>query len=192
MKKKIYIQYNDEQINVELDIENSLIQIREKLSNIIKFPFIFENKENQEILKENEPKIKLKDILSGNDMFLKKEIRKREMLGKKIESNDRFNYYLYPEIDLSPVEKNLSLNILFFGLIGSGVSSLLQSFVNYLEGIQLEENNRYYLFDRKKYETWYNKKTYIIYNLEPNKIFNNPIRLIEIEGFSDSRQSGEF
>ena len=192
MKKKIYIQYNDEQIKVELDIENSLIQIRKKLSNIIKFPFIFENKENQEILKENEPKIKLKDILSGNSMFLKKEIKKREMLGKKIESNGRFNYYLYPEIDLSPVEKNLSLNILFFGLIGSGVSSLLQSFVNYLEGIQLEENNRYYLFDRKKYETWYNKKTYIIYNLKPTKIFNIPIRLIEIEGFSDSRQSGEF
>ena len=88
-----------------------------------------------------------------------------------------------------------------FGETGVGKSTWLHCFLNYLQGIQIEENNRYYLFDEKKYEEEYKyeiktgRKTWgcnitdkpAIYNIESTKVFNNPIRLIVAAGFGDVR-----
>lgn len=77
---------------------------------------------------------------------------------------------------------------------------MVHCFINYLQGIQIEENNRYYLFDEKKLQEEYEKKTGekktkgcsvtdkpSIYNIEPTIAFNNPLRLIDTAGFGDVR-----
>ena len=68
-----------------------------------------------------------------------------------------------------------------------------------MQGIQIEENKRYYLFDekalQKEYEKNHGKKpdgssvtdSPAIYNIEPTKSYNNPIRLIDTAGFGDNR-----
>ena len=80
------------------------------------------------------------------------------------------------------------------GETGVGKTYLLNSFLNYLEGIQLEENERYYLFDekilKKDLEKYYDYSFFgkvSIYNIEPNKLINKPIRLIDTQGFGDTR-----
>ena len=86
------------------------------------------------------------------------------------------------------------------GETGVGKSTWLHCFINYLQGIQIEENNRYYLFDEKKLQEEYEKRTGIkkakgcsvtdkpaIYNIKSSIAFNNPIRLIDTAGFGDVR-----
>ena len=72
--------------------------------------------------------------------------------------------------------------------IGVGKSALIHSFINYMQGIELEENNRYYLFDVKSLQEEYQKNygrklegysvTDVpdIYNIEAPEIYKNPIR----------------
>ena len=74
-----------------LNINGLLSDIRSELTKIISFPFIFLNKEKNEILKAKESSTKLKDILEGKNLFLKQELIKREMLGNLIEKK-RFRY----------------------------------------------------------------------------------------------------
>lgn len=84
------------------------------------------------------------------------------MLGEKVEQkdglNDGLNYYIYPQIELTESEKNNSSNIIVIGETGVGKSIWLHCFLNYLQGIQIEEKNRYYLFDEKKLQDKYNQE----------------------------------
>jgi predicted GTPase len=85
------------------------------------------------------------------------------------------------------------------GETGVGKSTWIHAFLNYMQGIQIEENIRYLLFDQKekqeRYELKHGKKesgssvTDIpeVYNVEPTVLFNNPIRLIDTAGFGDTR-----
>ena len=184
-KIKIKIQFQKNYIPKELCIENSLIQIREELSKEIDFPFIFLNEDEEEILKEKESSIKLKDILDGKYLYIKKEI-KRDMLGTNIGTKNGLNFYLYPKKELSPIEKNISLNIMLIGETGTGKSCFIHSLFNYLQGIQLEEDNRYYLFDERTFQGRFKENHYKIYDIESTKVFNNPIRVIDTQGYGDS------
>ena len=68
-----------------------------------------------------------------------------------------------------------------------------------MQGIQIEENNRYYLFDEKALQLEYAKKhgkkpegsnitdCQAIYNIEQTVLYKNPIRLIDTAGFGDTR-----
>ena len=122
------------------------------------------------------------------------------MFGDRIESKDGFDFYLYPQKELTDIEKNRFSNIMVIGDTGVGKSTWLHCFINYLQGIQIEENNRYYLFDEKKLQKEYEEKTGenktkgcsgtdkpAIYNIQPKNAFNNPLRLIDTDGFGDVR-----
>jgi len=85
------------------------------------------------------------------------------------------------------------------GETGVGKSTWIHGFINYMQGIQIEENNRYYLFDEKALQLEYEKKhgkkpkgcsvtdSPAIYNIESTMLYNNPIRLIDTAGFGDTR-----
>ena len=85
------------------------------------------------------------------------------------------------------------------GETGVGKSTWINSFLNHLEEVDIDENFRYILFDEKKlqleYESKYDKKTLgssvtdksEIYDIPSNKLFNNNIRLIDTIGFGDTR-----
>ena len=199
-KVKIKIHINKEKIIKELDKENTLTKIREELLDDITFPFIFCNEDEEEIPKENESNMKLDDILDGKNLYLKKEKINRKMLGEKVKSENGFDFYVYPQIELTEMEKKRSSNIMVIGETGVGKSTWLHCFINYLQGIQIEENNRYYLFDEEKLQKEYEEKTGekkskgcsvtdkpAIYNIKSTMASENPIRLIDTAGFGDVR-----
>ena len=156
-KKKIKIRLGKKgKIEKELDVDKYLPEIRNELLDTVTFPFIFLNEDEEKIQKEDEDQTKLEDILDGKNLYLKKEIIKRKMIGQKYETKDGLDYYIYPQKELTDTETNRSSNIMVIGETGVGKSTWLHCFINYLQGIQIEEKNRYYLFDEKKLQEKYN------------------------------------
>ena len=201
-KKKIKIHEGDKVIKeIELDKESILSDIRNILENEIKFDFIFLNEDEKEIKKEDESVKTLDDILDGKNLYLKKVIFKRKMLGEKIETKNGLDFYVFPQEELTYTEDQRSINIMVIGETGVGKSTWLHCFLNYLQGIQIEEKNRYYLFDEKKLQEEYNRThpeeqkssgasvtdKPAIYNIKPTKVSKDPIRLIDTAGFGDTR-----
>ena len=151
-KKKIKIHEGDKVIKeIELDKESILSDIRNKLENEIKFDFTFLNEE-EKIKREDESAKTLDDILDGKNLYLKKEIFKRTMLGEKVETKNGLDFYVFPQEELTYTEDQRSINIMIIGETGVGKSTWLHCFLNYLQGIQFEEKNRYYLFDEKNFK----------------------------------------
>lgn len=186
--KKIKIMENNIMIlKKELNIYSPLNNIRKKLLEI-NFPFIFLDCEEKEILKKNECNKKLKDILDGKVLYIKKEIIKREIEGEKLSTIGNLNFYLYPRKELTYEEKDNSLNIIVVGETGVGKSTFLHSILNYLEGIQIEEKDRFYLFKpEEKKEGHSITDCCTTYNIKPNKLFKFPLRIIDTPGFGDTR-----
>ena len=186
-------------IKMELDKNKLLSEIRKQLLDTVTFPFIFADEDEQEIPNEKESEIILKDILDGKNLYLKKQIIKRVMQGRQVESKNELNFYVYPQRKLTNEEKESSSNIMIIGETGVGKSTWIHSFINYMQSIQLEENDRYYLFDEKSLQEEYQKThgekqpgssvtdTPAIYNIEASMLFKNPIRLIDTAGFGDTR-----
>ena len=85
------------------------------------------------------------------------------------------------------------------GETGVGKSTWIHAFLNYMQGIQIEENIRYLLFDEKEKQNKFAEKHFIrpigwsitdipqVYNIQPTVLFNNSIRLIDTPGYGDIR-----
>ena len=199
-KKLVNVNLGDRgKVKIELDQNDSLNDIRKQLLDTVTFPFIFQDEEEKDIPKEKESELKLKDILDGRNLYLKKELIKRTMLGRKVDPKNGLDFYVYPQRKLTNEELQTSSNIMVIGETGVGKSTWIHSFINYIQSIQLEEKARYYLFDEKSLQEEYQKihgkkpegcsvtDTPAIYNIEPSNLFNNPIRLIDTAGFGDTR-----
>jgi len=78
------------------------------------------------------------------------------MLGEKVNTENGLDFYVFPQEELTDAEEQRSINIMVIGETGVGKSTWLHCFLNYLQGIQIEEKNRYYLFDEKKLQEKYN------------------------------------
>jgi GTP-binding protein EngB required for normal cell division len=206
--KQITIDLNGErQIKMKLDTESLLKEIRTVLLDCITYPFKFvyidEDDQEQEFPKENEIKKKLSDILDSRYLHIKKEKIIRKILGKKLDKKGDLEFFLFPKVQFTSLQLECASNIMVAGETGVGKSTWIHAFLNYMQGIQIEENIRYLLFNEKekqekyakKYEKEYGKKlegssvTDIpeVYNIEPTVLFDNPIRLIDTAGFGDTR-----
>ena len=147
-QKNIKVHLNDkEKIILKLETHKLLKEKRKDLFDCVLFPFIFLEDNENKTPKEKESTTKLEDILDGKNITLKKEEIKRVMIGRKIESKEGFDFYVYPQVKLTNEEKES--NIMFIRETGVGKSTLMHSFINYIQGIQLEENSRYFLFAEK-------------------------------------------
>ena len=186
-----------EKIRKDIDINSSLAKTRQKLSESISFPFVFVDGEENEINKELEKKIIIRDILDGKNLIIKKEIKMRKALGNKIGSKDKLDYYLYPQFKLNTEQEERSTNILVIGETGVGKSTWIHALLNYMEVIKIEESIRYLIFDEKEIQKVNGKKELgssftnepDIYNIIPNEYspYENPIRIIDTAGFGDTR-----
>ena len=191
--------YLGEDLKVTLELQTNILleKVREILLAHINFDYIFlQDDEKTEVPKNEESDLILKDILDGKRLYIKKIIKKRIMLGEKIESKNGIDYYVYPKYEFTEEEKRKSSNFMVIGETGVGKSTWLHCFINYLQGIELEEKYRYYLFDEKKQiEELGNKKQIgdsvtdhpTLYNIKETKVSKNPIRLIDTAGFGDTR-----
>ena len=118
--KRIKVRINNKKIIKEFDAELSLTEIRKLLLDDVLFPFIFLNEDEEEIQKDKESHTKLEDILDGKNLYLQKEKIIRKMLGEKIETKNGLDIYLFPQRELTEIEKRRSSNIIFFDVISLG------------------------------------------------------------------------
>ena len=199
-KNLIKIHNKNKNINeIELNINQKLNQTRKKLNKSIDFPFIFLDDDFNELSGKDELSSTLGDILVGKKLYIKKQIKKRNILGNKIYSDKGLDFYLYPKANLTDIQKFTASNIMIIGETGVGKSTFIHSLLNYLEEVEIDENIRYLLFNEKQqqieYEKKYGKKSAgcsitdepAIYDLEPSKLYDNPLRIIDTTGFGDTR-----
>ena len=184
---------------MELNIESKLSNARRKLTNIIDFPFVFLDEENNEISPKDELSNTLNDILDGKKLYVKRKIKQRKILGDKIDTINNLDLYLYPNINIEDLEEKNFFNIMVIGETGVGKLTWIHCLLNYLEEIDIEEKIRYLLFNEKqkqeKYEKIYGKKSLgssitdipEIYLIPANKLVNKPIQVIDTTGFDDTR-----
>ena len=67
------------------------------------------------------------------------------------------DFYLYPKVKLDSTDIKCSSNIMVVGETGVGKSTWIHIFINYMQGIQIEENIRYLFFDEKEMQKIMNK-----------------------------------
>lgn len=83
--KKVKIHLDEKgTITQELNVEEYLNNIRKQLLDKVYFPFIFLDEDENEISKDEEISKKLSDVLDGKNLYIKKEIKKRKILGEKL------------------------------------------------------------------------------------------------------------
>jgi hypothetical protein len=91
--KKVKIHLDEKgTITQELNAEEYLNNIRKQLLDKVYFPFIFLDEDENEISKDEEISKKLSDVLDGKNLYIKKEIKKRKILGEKINSEGDLDY----------------------------------------------------------------------------------------------------
>lgn len=202
LPKLVRIQYNNKTIKeIEINVKSNLKIAREKLKKYINFPFVFVDDSSNEISLDDEILYILDDILDGKNLYIKKKFKKRQILGEIIDSKNDLNFYLFPNVDLSETQKKEAFNIMVVGETGVGKSTWINALLNYLEGIEIDENIRFLLFDEKQKRKEYEKKYRIkylgesetdtpeIYEIGPTKPFDNSLQIIDTPGFGDTRGS---
>ena len=97
-KRKLKIHLDEKgKIEKEMDDEMSLADARKELLDLITFPFVFADEDENEIPKDKEVNTMLKDVLYGKNLLVKKEKIIRKMLGVKCESKNGIDFYVYRE-----------------------------------------------------------------------------------------------
>ena len=73
---------------------------------------------------------------------LQKDLEKinRKILGKKIDEKGDLQFYLFPKVQLTSTQLDCTTNIMVVGETGVGKSTWIHAFLNYMQGIQIEEN----------------------------------------------------
>ena len=204
MKYKIYL--NGKFLKFLKQFKNATLDdIRYILSQQISNNELFFKSNDEEISLEDEDqwtledycggdnKINLKTIKSESDLKVEEEkiiIKNTPINGSTlISESDGLKIYKYPKIIFSEKEKLNCKTIMVVGQTGSGKSTLLNSLLNFLMGIQLEDDFRYKIIieDDKLVPGGSITSEVNIYNIRTNSNEIPNIRIVDTPGFGDTR-----
>lgn len=176
--------------------ENNLFlyEIREKLN--IKNNVFFLDKNEQKIELEKEDEIDIDSIAKKPE---NSNIKKIFLIENNLPiSTANFLYeknslkiYKYPSQKLEIKDFIKCKNIIVIGETGSGKTTLINSFINFLMNIQITDDFRYVLIDEGQNQNQKESQTSNInsyYILPQNKDFP-PIKIIDTPGFGDTREN---
>ena len=96
--------------------------------------------------------------------------------------------YLYPSVTFSPSEESKAISFMVVGQTGCGKTTLLNSFINYLLGIEIEDNFRYKIIHENFGTSQSVSQTseVSVYNIKSINGFP-PIQIIDTPGFGDTK-----
>jgi ABC-type dipeptide/oligopeptide/nickel transport system ATPase component len=155
---------------------------------------------NFEIYDFNKKKINIRfknELLTNlfeNNIIYIKTVKKNyidhkdEILNEKklIKKYDNFSIYLYPKVSLSNDELENTLTIIFLGETGSGKTTLINSFVNFLLDIKYNDNKRFKLINESNKYSYLSKTQEVtVYNVKSHCNYPS-FRLIDTPGFNDT------
>ena len=97
--------------------------------------------------------------------------------------------YLYPQIELNEIEKEQAIVFILLGQTGSGKTLLLNSFINYVYGIEFEDKFRYEISHETSEISQIETQTsnVIVYNIKAT-YWLPPIQIIDTEIGKESRK----
>ena len=106
---------------------------------------------------------------------------------KKIEQINNLNIYLYPKFNFHDFEEQKSLSFMVVGETGCGKTTLLNSFVNFLLGVDIIDDYRYKIIQERTNKSQANSQTsqVNIYNIRSIGGYP-PIKIIDTPGFGDT------
>ena len=196
--EKIKLEQKDlnEVISSNNNIKDIISGIKIQLDNIIKNSLnnlvniqinnvnIILNKVIDDIQKNNE---KIKNLLNF-DYNNSIEIKKKNPLissAIKIEQFNKMEIYLFPKFKFNELEEQTALKIMFLGEKNSGITTIINSFTNFLVGVDIKDNFRYKLIrddkNQEEFHTNIQLKEFNEYNIKsiekypPIKIIDTPI-----------------
>ena len=106
-----------------------------------------------------------------------------------IEESRGVKIYSYPKYDFSPEEQKLSKRIMFFGELGTGKTTLINSYINYLMKIKYNDNFRYKIIDdnfRWRQSDSQTKEVKEVINYNIRTLDGKLYQIIDTPGFGDT------
>ena len=132
--------------------EQKLSEVRKMLNNLIEENYVFLTDDKFEIPKEDEEDFILSESIVDGKIYLKSSnlntTNKTEPnipieRSKYLYEKNNLKIYLYDSDRLSPEEEKNAIVFMVVGQTGSGKTTLLNAFINYILGIQYENDFRY-------------------------------------------------
>lgn len=189
-------------IKVNFIVDNSplyskKIEPSEKLSDIriqfkISDELVFQTNDGFNILQDDEKDYTVEEALIDNTKII---LKKKENVvklntpikgSKNVGNKNNLNLYLYPVDKLTKEEEEKAIVLMVVGQTGSGKTTLLNAYINYLMGINYEDDFRYLIifeqFNKKQDESQTSEVT--VYNIKvPDGTI---IQIIDTPGFGDT------
>lgn len=131
----------------------------------------------------NNNSLKSTELTAAPSLIKNEPIKGSKFIGEK----NGLKIYKYPEVQFSQEEEIRAISLMVVGQTGSGKTTLLNSFVNYLLGVQLEDDFRYKIIleendgDQSKSIT----QNVTVYRISTNGKFP-PIKIIDSPGYGDT------
>ena len=174
----------------KLEPSETLSDIRNKMK--IEDQYSFQTNDGFDILKEDEKEYTIKESLIDNNKIILKKTNKKKINipiegSKKVGNKNNLDLYLYPVIkELTKEEEEKAITLIFMAELGSGKTTLLNSYINYIMGINYEDDFRYILINDQfnKFDSLSYTSDVNIYNIKipDGKIF----QIVDTPGFGDS------
>ena len=183
----------------KFDIKENLASIRKTLSSLIPKDANFIMDENK-ILEEDEKDILIEDIIKDKKIYLESnnknlidEVKKPKTMNqplkgsKLIQKTGDLDIYLYPSRMFTAQEEADSKSMMVVGQTGCGKTTLLNSLVNFLTGINFEDKFRYKIIDEGPNQNQAKSQTseVTVYYIQPHNGYP-PIKIIDTPGFGDT------
>lgn len=195
---------NESKFAKKLSKEETLPQVRQLLGEKLPKDSIFTLPDGSEIDKEDESDYKLSEILKDDKVYMKskesiisplpdtqnKTKEKKEPIpgSKLVCKKGNLDIYLYPQIEFNEIEKARAIIFMVVGQTGCGKTTLLNSFINYVLGIEIDDDFRYEII----HETFGTSQSVsqtssvTVYNIKGTSKLP-PIQIIDTPGFGDTR-----
>ena len=198
-----FIINNESKFAKKLDKEEKLPNIRILLDKKLPKDSIFTLPDGSEIDIDDEDDYKLSEIIKEDKIYIKSkssEQSKNEIIvkapqkintpipgSKLVGKNGDLDIYLYPRVNLTNMEMIKAIVFMVVGQTGCGKTTLLNSFLNFVLGIKIEDNFRYVIIHETfgKSQSKSQTRDVSIYNIKPINGLP-PIQIIDTPGFGDT------
>ena len=195
-----YFRFNKKIYKIKLNHDDLLSDIRKKINFTNLNNYVFADKEGEIISKDDESIITINSISlveKGNNNFYVNliEINMPIQKSEYIKTKNNLKIYKYPKIIIDKSHNKEYKTLMFIGETGSGKTTLINCFVNYLMEIKQYDDFRYIIVDEEhiKNEGHSHTSDINVYYIYPSNNDEFPIiKLIDTPGFADTREEFDF